>query len=97
METAIQKVKQPAPNVSSSKDNDKKYKIIHNPTIGVIQIPKMTNTPLLDWVEIKKKESPQTKYKLSIQDYKLDKLDIISTISIISCAILSVAKLLKKK
>ena len=99
MDNSIQKIKQPAPSISSSniQDENKKYKIIRNANIGVIQMPKTSNTPLTDWVEIKRQENPRLKYKVTFKQNKLPKFDTIAGLGVIVCAIVSVIKLFKNK
>ena len=98
MDNAIQKVRQPAPSIVSSNTNgdEKKFKVVQNKNIGVIQVPKTTNTPLLDWIEFKKKENPKTVYKLTAKANGIKGLQITASIGVIFCGIASLVKLFKK-
>ena len=99
METGLQKIKQPEPSVASMQTTQyqgKKYKVIPSAKTGVIQAPKTSSTPLLDWVEIKRKENPRMKYKVTFKNYNLKNIQTKASIAVFTCGLLSLIKLFKK-
>ena len=72
MGTFLNKIKQPAPNITNAQNNsatsegaqEKKYKIVPAQNVGVIKLPKITKTPITDTIEKKREENPYTIYKL---------------------------------
>ena len=100
MTTELSKIKQPTPSVSASNTTEidgKKYKIIQAANVGVVSAPKVSTTPLTDWVEFKKEENPHIKYKLKGKKYNHKNLQTLFSLGIISCAVISVIKLIGNK
>ena len=100
MESAINKIKQPAPSVgvSESKTVDgKKCKIIPAAHTGVVSAPKISKTPLTDMIELKKEERPYTVYKIKNKKYRIKGFQTTASLGVVTCAIISLVKLFGKK
>ncbi len=98
---AMQKIKQPAPELSSNASEitntqEKKYKIIPAQNTGVIQAPKISSTPIRDMVEIKRNENPHIIYKIHTKKDTLKGIETTAGIGVILCGIASLVKLFKK-
>ena len=101
MDNSVSKIKQPAPSVSSLTaeaidEQGNRYKVIKAQNVGVIKLPKITTTPLTDWVELKKKENPYTIYKPKYKNQSIMGFQTFASLSVIACSILSLIKLFKK-
>ena len=101
MNNAFSKIKQPTPNISSAtvdaaNSEGKKYKVIKPPNVGVIKIPKVSITPVTDWIEINRKEHPYRKYKSISKDKQNINLQNISALTVLICGLASCVKLFKK-
>ncbi|MBQ8476353.1 hypothetical protein IJ531_04750 [bacterium] len=98
--TSLSKVKQPAPSVAGITETTdaegKKYKVTQGPHVGVIEVPKMSKTPLTDWIELKKEENPYTVYKIHNKEYKISGIHTTVGIGVVVCGIISLFKLFKK-
>ena len=104
-----QQIKQPAPNIQNIQvnqqpqtqneiiqDNEKKYKIIKNSNVGIINLPNISKTPMRDTIEIKSKENPYTKYNLKEDKKKLFSIHSITFATVIICAATLINSLKKK-
>ena len=100
MEIGFQKIKQPAPSVSSNTtavdSEGNKYKVIPATFNDVIQVPNMTSTPLGDWVEIKRKENPYMKYKIKDKTPTIKGFNTVLGLTVFICGVISCFKLFKK-
>lgn len=93
------KIKAPAPNLSKEQNSnvqDSKKRQIKRPEVGVIDVPHITNMPLNDAVEIKRKENPFTKYKLTFKDFNKINLHTLASVVIGACSLVSLFSLIKK-
>ncbi|MBR2069086.1 MAG: hypothetical protein IJ877_04905 [Candidatus Gastranaerophilales bacterium] len=101
MDNMLSKVKQPAPAISgavteTTDSQGKKYKIIQGPNVGVVDVPKISKTPITDWIELKREEIPHTVYKLSEKKYSLRGMHTTVGLGVIACGIYSLLKIFKK-
>ena len=100
MVNELSKVKQPAPSVSANAgtiDNQgKKYKLIQSTTNDIVSTPKISNTPITDWVELKRKENPHIIYKITEKRYNITGFQTAAGIGAVACGIASLIKLFKK-
>ena len=104
-------IKQPAPNLQTPQqketkqeisqvqaDDKPKYKLIQGPNVGVIELPKITKTPITDTLEIKKQENPYTIYKTTSQNkIKLSSIHTLTTLATVACGFGALFGLFKKK
>lgn len=107
MENFLNLIMQPKPQilpaVDSSKDenapgsNKNTERKINRPSVGVIKLEKISNTPISDTLELKRQENPYTKYKLS--EEKKGKFSIKEFVSffIFSFGLVSLSSLFKGK
>ncbi len=95
MDNSLSKIKQPKPSVDSSQNIQ--YKLIQGAPVGIVSAPKISKTPLRDWVEIKRQENPHTIYKIYNKDNNLKSIHTTATIGVILCGIASLVNLIKHK
>lgn len=96
-------IKQPAPNINVS-DNQKKQvadtpikREIKRPNVGIIEPCNISTTPLADTIELRKKENPYTKYKLSKNNKYKSKFSTFTSIGIMGLSLSILLKGLFKK
>lgn len=78
----LKQPQKPAPNfVDGADKEEKKPKRLYNyPKVGVVDVPKITQNPVGDLLELKQQENPKTAYKLTSKrnGHKLSNIASIS-------------------
>lgn len=100
MDTGVNLVKQPKPEVVSSNEpgaNNKPKRKIIRPHVGVISLPKISNTPISDTLQLKEKENPQTKYKITPTKKARLTLKELASLTIGACGLIALFTFKKKK
>ena len=87
----LNSIRQPSPNVNQEEKQKRKFNL---PNVGVVSVPIISQTPLGDTIELKRKENPKMAYKPTPESKKEFKIQNIFSITIIGC---SIAALLKGK
>ena len=83
--STVNKIKSPEPNLVTNKKETKPKRKIKKPNVGVVNVPKISNTPLADTLVMKKIENPHTIYKQTTSKYSFLNLHNVSTIGIFAC------------
>ena len=97
-QTNLNILKQPAPQVVSEEPKkDSKKRVFNIPKVGVVDVPKISKTPLADTIAIKKKENPHTVYKLTNNRKPKPTFENMSTFGIIGLGFLALLSLFKRK
>ncbi|MBQ4647016.1 MAG: hypothetical protein IJB79_06680 [Candidatus Gastranaerophilales bacterium] len=91
----LNSIRQPAPSVQSANGApvERKY---NTPNVGILEVPVISRTPLLDTMTIKRQENPRTIYKFTTNANKGFKLQNFFSLAIVGCSIGALLKLLKK-
>ena len=97
METAnLNKIKSPEPNLISKQEKEEPKRKIKRPSVGVVNVPKISTTPLADTLALNKQENPHTIYKLTNKKNPFVNIHNISSIGIFACAGIITLPLIKK-
>ncbi len=89
--SALNKIKQPEPSI---KDNGQKRKF-NFPHVGVINVPKISNFPVMDEYIKQANANPQIKYVSAHKSNNIFDIQNIISISIVTLGVASILKLLK--
>ena len=92
----LNSIRQPAPDVTSSVQTTTAERKFNVPNVGVVSVPSISKTPILDTLEIKKQENPRTAYKLTSKSNKGFNLQTNLSLAIVGCSIGALLKELKK-
>lgn len=90
----LNSIRQPAPSVQKPKGSTER--VFNRPKVGVVTLPAISNTPVADTLEIKKKENPKMAYKLTSKSNKGFKIQNLLSLGIFGCSIGALFELLKK-
>ena len=89
----LNSIRQPSPNVGKEENQQHKVNL---PKVGVVTVPTISQTPLGDTIELKRKENPKMAYKLTPKSKKGLKLQSLFSLAIAGCSIEALLELLKK-
>ncbi len=102
METSINAIKQPKPSTIPKEEQKKAVKPkrqFNRPNVGVVDVPKISNTPISDTMSKNKAQNPYITYKLDKNTNKKTKRNIdfnnFVSIAITALGIGSLASLIK--
>lgn len=88
-------IRQPSPSIGGSEVP--KERVFNLPKVGVVDVPKISKTPLSDVLILNKEQNPKMAYKLTPRPNKGFKLQTFFSLSIFGCAIGALFSLLRKK
>lgn len=83
----LNSIRQPAPSVATS--NDTTQRKFNLPTVGVVNVPSISKTPLGDTLALKKQENPRTAYKLTPKSNKGLNFQNVTSLLIAGCSIVA--------
>ena len=83
----LNSIRQPAPSVATS--NDTTQRKFNLPTVGVVNVPSISKTPLGDTLALKKQENPRTAYKLTPEKKKGSNFQNVISLLIAGCSIVA--------
>jgi len=87
MDTALQ-IKQPKPNIlGENKIVETPRRVYNAPSIGIVQVPSISTTPISDAITITKQEHPKIRYKLTTNKFKNFKSENFLSAITISCGL----------
>ena len=101
----LDSIRQPTPNVvgensssikpdNKTKNEPKKFNL---PIVGVVDVPTISKTPLVDTLVKKEQENPHIIYKLTPKSNRGFNLQNLFSLSIVGCSIGALLSLIKKK
>ncbi|MBQ8634663.1 hypothetical protein IJ425_00735 [bacterium] len=100
----IDSIRQPTPNVVGQNSNainqsatKKEAKKFNLPKVGVVDVPTISKTPLVDTLVKKEQENPQITYKLTPKSNRGFNLQNLFSLTIVGCSIGALLSLIKKK
>ena len=99
MEVNSTAAKQPAPSVGEAKNEtapQKPARKYNRPSVGVVDVPNISKTPIEDTLVLKKKEYPRMKYKYISTKGKIDRFAALLSVSTVALGIMAAFGFRKK-
>ena len=88
----------PAPNIAQDSKTEQTKQYSYNfPKVGVVNVPKISQTPISDVLALKKQENPKMRYKLNTKKAGIYFDNISSALIIILGLIAGVCEIKKRK
>ena len=91
----LNSLRQPTPSVVNGQVQQSKQEVAASsptrtfnlPKVGVVDVPRISTTPIADTLAIEKQENPRMAYKLTPKDNKGFKIQNLFSLVLVGCAI----------